>query len=119
MGTRSDALVDEGNDHRAFANGGSDPLGRPTPRVADRVDARDARLENPLRADLVAGENEAVLVAHRRVAQPVGVRLGAQEEEEVVEREAFAVHESDPAELAVLTVQLSDLASVAHLHTRL
>ena len=85
----------EQHGHRAFAYRGGDALDRLVAHVACGEDAGDARLERerlpvlqrPGRATLghvqhlVAREDEPALRARRSVAEPVGVRLGADEDE--------------------------------------
>src|SRR3954451_19473744 len=119
MRARTDALVDEGDDHRALADRCGDALGRSAPRVTDRVDPGDARLEDPVGPGRVARQDESVLVANDRVPEPVRMRLGAEEQEEVLERQPLVVGQRDRAELAVFAMELGDLASVAHLNSSL
>ena len=94
-------LVDEPHDHRALADRGGAALDRARADVAGGVDARDARLEQPVGAGVGAGEDEAVVVARDRVAEPVGARSGAEEEEQERERQPLAVVQRDRLELAV------------------
>ena len=54
-----------------------------------------------------------MLVARDGVAQPLGAGLRAEEAEEVGERQPLAVRERHRLELAVLAVELRDLAAVA------
>src|SRR4051794_23747400 len=119
MRARTDALVDEADDHRTLAHRCGDALGRSAPRVTDRVDAGDARLEDPVGPGRVARQDESVLVANDRVPEPVGVRLGAEEQEEILEGELLVVGQRDRPELAVFAMELGDLASVAPLNSSL
>ena len=75
--------------HRALADGGGDALHRACVDIADGKDAELTRLEEErsltaerLGLDIAPGEQEAVLVHRNMAAQPVGVRLGANEHEE-------------------------------------
>ena len=68
--------------HRTLADGRRAALDRAGAHVADRVDPRHARLEQPLGAGIGAGEDEAVLVATDGVAEPVGARDCTEEEKE-------------------------------------
>ena len=93
--------MDEAHDRRALADRGRAALDRAGADVAGGVDAGDAGLEQALGAGLGAGEDEAVLVAGDRVAEPVGAGRGAEEEEEEGERQPRAVGQRDRLELAV------------------
>src|SRR5581483_11468509 len=61
----------------------------------------------------VAGEDEAVGMASVGVVQPLGARLGAEEEEEKGERKPLAALQSDGLEPSVLAVESGDLAAIA------
>src|SRR5262249_9271176 len=62
------------------------------------------------------GEDEAVAVAADGVAQPLGARQRAQEEEEERVRQELAAPQRNGGQPAVLAVQRSDLAPVANDH---
>ena len=106
--------VDELHGHRALADRGRAALSRAGADVAGGEDAGQARLEQVVGARVGAGEDEAVLVARDRVAEPLGARQRAEEEEQERERQALAVCQRDRLELAVVAVQRGDLAAVAH-----
>src|SRR5262249_12591764 len=81
----------------ALADGGSDALHRARTNVAAREDARHARLEEvpvaievplPLGADVGTREHVAARVERDLGREPVGVRIGADEEEEPARLEA-------------------------------
>ena len=104
-----------GDHHGALADGGGDALRRAGARIPDGVDAGNARTQQMLAACTGAGEDEAVLVALDRVAEPVRVRVRTEEEKQVGEGDALAILERDRLELAVASVQLGDLASIPDL----
>ena len=79
--------MDELHGHRALADGGGAALGRAGADVTGREDARNAGLEQVLGARGGAREDEAVVVAGDRVAEPFGARLRAEEEEQERERQ--------------------------------
>ena len=105
--------MDEADDRGALADGGGAALDRAGADVAGGVDAGDAGFEQAVGAGLGAGEDEALLVAGDRVAEPLGAGRGAEEEEEEREGEAGAVGQRHRFELVVLAVQLGDFAAVA------
>ena len=91
----SQILVNELDGNRAFADRRRDPLDRAMAHIPGDEDARHAGFEqegHPVElpafrrlavADqIVAGEDEAVLVALDDAFQPVGVRLRADEDEQ-------------------------------------
>jgi hypothetical protein len=80
-GHTGQALVYELDHGSALADRGRAALDRACAHVASRVDARHARLEKALGADLRAGQDEAVAVARKHVTEPLGARLGAKEQE--------------------------------------
>ena len=90
-GVRRHPLVHEADDHRSLAHGRGAALHRTRAHVAGRVDPRDARLQQRLRARFGAGENEAVGVARQRVAEPIGARRRTEEQEQVGEGQALSV----------------------------
>ena len=76
-------------DHRgAFADRGGDALGRAGPNIADREDARQAGFERQPDAVALrrAGDDEALLVDLDAAMQPIGIGVGADEEEQVPQR---------------------------------
>jgi hypothetical protein len=109
------SLVHEAHDHRPFAHCGGAALDRARAHVADGEAARDARVRDPLLRDVVAGDDEAVLVARDRVVEPVGARRRAEEREGEIDRQAGPVLERNAVEVPVLAVQLGDFAAVADL----
>ena len=99
--------MDAGHHLRAFADRAADPLDRARAHVADREDARDARLEQ-LRLVLrqragagAAGDDEAGLVQFEAALRDqAGLGFRADEHEQVLQRQ--------PALLAVATVAPAD-----------
>src|SRR3954453_534946 len=86
----------EGDGHAALADRGGDALDRGGADVAAGEDARDARLEQmrvPLerpatrRAQVRAGEDEALLVQRDVLREPAGLRVGADEDEQAARAE--------------------------------
>src|SRR3954463_16162179 len=110
---RLQVLVHEAHHRGALADGRSAALDRAGADVAGGVDAGDGGFEQPFGTGFGAGEDEALLVAGYRVAEPVGAGGGAEEEEEEGVGETGAVGEGDAFELAVAAVQLGDFAAVA------
>ena len=108
-----EALVDEAHDHRALADRGRAALDRPRANIANREDARHARLEDALGTGRLAREDEAVVVERNGAPEPVGTRCGSEEEEEERERDPFTVDERRRLELPVGAVQRGDLAASA------
>ena len=68
----------------------------------------------PVGAGCIAGEDETVGGACHGVVEPFRARLRAEEEEEERERQLLATLQRDRLELAVFSVERSDLAAVAH-----
>src|SRR5581483_138269 len=97
--------VDELDRHRSFADRRRAALRRSAADVARGEDAGHARLEQVVRVRGVAGEDEAVGMASDGVVQPLGARLGAEEEEEKGERKPLAALQSDGLEPSVLAVE--------------
>src|SRR2546430_16390359 len=82
--------VDELHRHRALTNGGGASLGRARADVTSGEDARNTGLERVLGSRSSAREDEAVIVACDRVVEPIGARLGAEEEKQERERRGRA-----------------------------
>src|SRR2546430_16146243 len=85
--------VDELHRHRALTNGGGASLGRARADVTGGEDARNTGLERVLGSRSSAREDEAVIVACDRVVEPIGARLGAEEEKQERERQALRSEE--------------------------
>ena len=77
--------------HRAFADGGRTALDRAGADVSRGEDPRHAGLEQAFGVGGGAGEDEALVVARDDVAEPLGARQGAEEEEQERERQPLAV----------------------------
>ena len=83
-------LVDEGDRHAAFADRGGNALDRARPHVAAREDAGDARFEQvriaivrpaPGFHRIVSGQDIAARIARDLGWQPIGLRVGSDEDE--------------------------------------
>src|SRR3954468_21512686 len=87
-GGSSKVGVDLGHHRGALADGGAHALHGSGTHVADREDARHARLERKPR---IAARRDETLVVHRHVAvlRPVCARIGAEEEEHVADGPRF------------------------------
>src|SRR3989442_6518783 len=101
---RAARLGEEGvqrrDDLRSLPDRGRDPFHRTGAHVADGEHAGPAGLEGPaIGADIRTGAHEP-LVVERYVAagQPIGVRLGADEEEEVPDQPAHLLARLSPAD---------------------
>ena len=100
--------------HRPFANGRGATLARPGPDVAGGKDAGHARLEQVVRANCIAGEDEPVGSASDGVVEPFRARLCAEEEEEEGKWQLLTALQRDRVELPVSPVEGSDLTPVAY-----
>src|SRR6185437_13978606 len=99
-GLQREVLVDHADGHRALADGGGDALDRAGAAVAYGEDAGEAGLEGEGGAadraggaaevgdlEVDAGEEEAVVVLGQGAVEPLGARVGADEDEEAAAAE--------------------------------
>ena len=93
-----EVLVNEGDGHAALAHGRGDAFDRTEPDVAAGENARDAGLEEvgvavevppARRSHLRPGEDVAVVVERDLGRQPVGLRIGADEDVEPAGAQSF------------------------------
>src|SRR5580765_2916247 len=77
--------VDLRHDRGALADRAPDALHRVRAHVADRENARHARLQRQ-RQILPRGDEAAVVDRYVAILEPLGARLGAEEEEHVADR---------------------------------
>src|SRR5882757_7335083 len=121
-----EVLVDDADGHRALADGGGDALDRAGAAVADGEDAGEAGLQGEGGAadraggaaevgdlEVDPGEEEAVVVLGEGAVEPLGARVGADEDEkaaatEVATLATAVVFDDDPLE-RVLAAHLADL----------
>src|SRR3954463_2364824 len=86
----SEIGVDLRHDGGALADRATDALHRARAHVADRENARHARLQRQ-RQILRRLDEAAVVDRHVAILQPLGARLGAEEEEHVADRAGLGV----------------------------
>ena len=106
--------VHELHRHRSLADGGGASLRRAGTRVARGVDPGHAGLQQILRTDGRAGEDEAVVVARDRRVQPLRARPCSEEEEQEGQRDVCSGLERDRVEVTGIPMQRRDLAPVLH-----
>ena len=76
-------------DHlRAFADGSGNALDRSRAHVADREDAGQTGFERPLHVHARA-DKALVVERHARPRQPVGIRLGTDEQKQMTDRALY------------------------------
>jgi hypothetical protein len=116
--------VDQADADRALADRRRHPLHRPVPDVTDREHPRQARLqqerrpfERPVLGEVPAGQQITPAVASDGLGQPVGERLGTDEDEQAGSRDPLGNAGGPVPRLQLLRPLVSCARSRARLET--